>query len=196
MVLSLQGCMAAGKTTAARYLQAHAPDVHVCFEDNAAVLHEIADRKLDKNRYEDYIEIQRLWLQKEVERWREAQAHPCCVMDFGAEEIEFYTLHYPASIGENWEIERALQKELDAVRACLPERVLFLHASEAVLRQRKEQDVTRSRRFFEHYVKYFLPMKQTWFFQKSNVDVLNVDRLSPDEVGEKVLEWVYSQYRP
>ena len=37
MILSLQGCMAVGKTTAARYLQAHDPQLHVCFEDNAAV---------------------------------------------------------------------------------------------------------------------------------------------------------------
>ena len=31
MILSLQGCMAVGKTTAARYLQAHDPQLHVCF---------------------------------------------------------------------------------------------------------------------------------------------------------------------
>ena len=41
MILSLQGCMAVGKTTAARYLQAHDPQLHVCFEDNAAVIAEV-----------------------------------------------------------------------------------------------------------------------------------------------------------
>lgn len=48
MILSLQGCMAVGKTTAARYLQAHDPQLHVCFEDNAAVIAEVKHRGLDK----------------------------------------------------------------------------------------------------------------------------------------------------
>ena len=57
MILSLQGCMAVGKTTAARYLQAHDPQLHVCFEDNAAVIAEVKHRGLDKNCYADYLEI-------------------------------------------------------------------------------------------------------------------------------------------
>ena len=60
MILSLQGCMAVGKTTAARYLEQHCQQV--CFEDNAAVLAEIKQRGLNKNSYADYLEIQRLFL--------------------------------------------------------------------------------------------------------------------------------------
>lgn len=114
MILSLQGCMAVGKTTAARYLQAHDPQLHVCFEDNAAVIAEVKHRGLDKNCYADYLEIQRLFLQNEVRRWQEAQKYPCTVMDFGAEEIVFYTLHYPKSKGLDWgmeELRRALAPE-------------------------------------------------------------------------------------
>lgn len=61
MILSLQGCMAVGKTTAARYLEQHCQQVQVCFEDNAAVLAEIKQRGLNKNSYADYLEIQRLF---------------------------------------------------------------------------------------------------------------------------------------
>ena len=53
MILSLQGCMAVGKTTAARYLEQHCQQVQVCFEDNAAVLAEIKQRGLNKNSYAD-----------------------------------------------------------------------------------------------------------------------------------------------
>lgn len=70
MILSLQGCMAAGKTTAVRYLQEHAPDIHISREDNSDVIAEIKAGGLDKNRYGDYLRIQRLWLQKEVDRRR------------------------------------------------------------------------------------------------------------------------------
>lgn len=61
MILSLQGCMAVGKTTVARYLEQHCQQVQVCFEDNAAVLAEIKRRGLNKNCYADYLEIQRLF---------------------------------------------------------------------------------------------------------------------------------------
>ena len=66
MILSLQGCMAVGKTTAARYLEQHCQQVQVCFEDNAAVLAEIKQRGLNKNSYADYLEIQRLFLRNDV----------------------------------------------------------------------------------------------------------------------------------
>ena len=187
MILSLQGCMAVGKTTAARYLQAHGPQLHVCFEDNAAVIAEVKHRGLDKNCYADYLEIQRLFLQNEVRRWQEAQKYPCTVMDFGAEEIEFYTLNYPKSRGLEWDIEairQALAPELAAVQACMPEHILFLDASEAVLRARKAGDSTRSRDFFEYYLKHLLPLKREWFREKKNVTFLSTDGLTARQAGE------------
>lgn len=189
MILSLQGCMAAGKTTAVRYLQENAPYLHISYEDPHAVIEEVRRRQLDKTRYADYLEIQKLWLHNEVVRYQKAVQYPCSIMDFGAEEIEFYTLHYPMSIGKDWEVENALRPELKAVRACLPDRILFLDASEKTLRRHKEKDTTRSRNFFEQYLKTLLPLKRTWFAQKTNVDFLAVDGLSAQEVGEKVKQW-------
>ena len=190
MILSLQGCMAVGKTTAVRYLQEHAPYVHISYEDNSDVIAEIKQRNLDKNKYEDYLEIQRLWLRKEVQRWEKAKQYPITVMDFGAEEIEFYTLNYPKTIGMDWEVEQSLKPELDAVRACMPDRILFLNASEETLRRNKQNDSTRSRNFFDYYLQYFLPLKKAWFIGRPDVDVLDVENLSPEEVGQRVKVWV------
>ena len=190
MILSLQGCMAVGKTTAVRYLQEHAPDIHISYEDNSDVIVQIKARNLDKNKYEDYLEIQRLWLRKEVVRWERAQQYPCTVMDFGAEEIEFYTLNYPKTIGTDWEIAEALKPELDALRKCMPNRILFLNASEETLRRNKQNDSTRSRNFFDHYLQYFQPLKKAWFLDRPNVDVLDVDDLNPEELGQMVMAWV------
>ena len=190
MILSLQGCMAAGKTTAVRYLQEHAPDIHISYEDNSDVIAQIRQRNLDKNTYRDYLEIQKLWLKKEVVRWEKAQQYPCTVMDFGAEEIEFYTLNYPKTISEDWEIEQALKPELDALRGCMPDRILFLNASEEVLRRNKAGDASRSRNFFDHYLQHFLPLKKAWFLGREDVDVLDVDDLTPEELGQRVQAWV------
>ncbi len=194
MILSLQGCMAVGKTTAARYLERCCPRVHVCFADNAAVIAEVQRRGLDKNRYEDYLKIQRLFLQNELRRWQEAKKYSHAVMDFGAEEIEFYTLNYPRSRGLDWDMEairQALVPELAAVQACMPEHILFLDASEETLRARKAGDVTRSREFFEYYLEHLLPLKREWFREKENVTFLSTDGLTAAQAGERVKEWVY-----
>ena len=190
MILSLQGCMAVGKTSAVRYLQENAPYVNISYEINTDVVEEVKGRKLDKNVYADYLEIQKLWLNKEVVRYNKAKDFKCSIMDFGAEEIEFYTLNYPKTIGEDWDVENALKKELEEVRKCMPTRILFLDASNKVLLKHKENDTTRSRNFFDHHIKYLLPLKRNWFIGKENVDVLNVDNLTAKEVGEKVKEWV------
>lgn len=187
MILSLQGCMAVGKTTAARYLEQHCQQVQVCFEDNAAVLAEIKQRGLNKNSYADYLEIQRLFCAMSCAAGRK-QKIPHAVMDFGAEEIEFYTLNYPKSRGLEWEMEairQALAPELAAVQACMPEHILFLDASEAVLRARKAGDTTRSREFFAYYLNHLLPLKREWFREKKNVTFLSTDRLTARQVGRR-----------
>ena len=140
MILSLQGCMAVGKTTAVRYLQENAPYVNISYEINTDIIDEVKRRQLDKNKYEDYLQIQKLWLEKEIVRYNKAKDFNCSIMDFGAEEIEFYTLNYPITIGQEWEIENALHEELEQVRKCMPTRILFLDASSEVLLRHKEND--------------------------------------------------------
>ena len=193
LLLSLQGSMAVGKTTSARYLEACLPDIHVSYEDNQAVIEEIRRRGLNKDKYEDYLEIQKLWLMNEVRRWEACRADSCTVMDFGAEEIVFYTLNYPRSMGVDWDVKTPLLKELEMVQSCLPQRILFLDASEEWLRKNKEGDETRSREFFEYYVKHLMPLKREWFLGRQDVDLLKTDGMTIEEMGHAVKEWVEEQ---
>ena len=114
-------------------------------------------------------------------------------MDFGAEEIVFYTLNYPRSMGWDWEVEIPLQKELEQVKGCLPHRILFLDVSEEWLRKNKEGDETRSREFFEYYVKHLMPLKRKWFSGRPDVDFLKTDGMTVEEMGHAVKEWVEEQ---
>lgn len=190
MVLSLQGCMAVGKTTALNYLRENAPYVNVSYEENSEVVQAIRNRKLDKNKYEDYLEIQRLWLDNEVRRFERVEYLPCTVMDFGAEEIELHTINYPKAIGKDWDIEDALKDELIGVRKCMPARILFLDASDDTLRQRKQSDPNRARSSFEYYLKHLMPLKRKWFSKMSNVDYLLVDNMPRQEAAMRVKQWV------
>lgn len=193
MLLALQGGMAAGKTTAAAYLARHLPQLPVFYEDNRAVIAEVRRRGLDKTQYRDYLEIQRLWLREAVRRQEAARAFPNALLDYGPEEILFYTLHYPASVGKDWEVEGPLAPELEAVRRCLPDRILFLDASDETLRRRKEADPARDRGFFDHYLASLHPAKRAWFRQLNQVDWLLTDALTPDQTGQAVLAWARRQ---
>lgn len=190
MVLSLQGCMAAGKTTALNYLRENAPNVNVSYEENSEVVQAIRNRILEKNKYEDYLEIQRLWLDNEVRRFARVEDLPCTVMDFGVEEIEFHIINFPKAIGNDWDIENALKDELVGVRKCMPARILFLDASDDTLRQRKQSDPNRARSSFEYCLKHLMPLKRTWFSKMSNVDYLLVDNMPRQEVAMRVNQWV------
>lgn len=190
MVLSLQGCMAAGKTTALKYLRENAPYVNVSYEENSEVVQAIRNRILEKNKYEDHLESQRLWLDNDVRRFERVEDLPCTVMDFGVEEIEFHTINYPKAIGKDWDIENALKDELIGVRKCMPARILFLDASDDTLRQRKQSDPNRARSSFEYYLKHLMPLKRTWFSKMSNVDYLLVDNMPRQEVAMRIKQWV------
>lgn len=111
-------------------------------------------------------------------------------MDFGAEEIEFHTINYPKVIGEDWDMEHAMNDELASLRRCMPARILFMDASDETLRQRKESDPSRSRNSFEYYLNCLMPLKRAWFSRMDNVDNLLVDNLSKDEVALRVKQWV------
>lgn len=106
MVLALQGGMAVGKTTAARYTAAHASAVTVFFEDNAPALAALRGRGLDKHKFADYCEIQRAFIQQELDRYALAAHCPCALLDLGPQEIEFYTLYYPHTLGQDWPVEQ------------------------------------------------------------------------------------------
>lgn len=191
MILSLQGCMAVGKTTAINYLKEY-DYINISYEKNDHVVKEIKEKGLNKNVLEDYIKIQTLWLENEITRYTKAKEYDCSIMDFGIEEIIFHTLTYPITIGMNWDIENMMKDILDKARSYMPDRILFLDASDETLRKRKEGDPTRSRSSFDTYLNKFMPLKREFFSKLNNVDYLNVDNLTKEEVAIKVKEWVDS----
>lgn len=191
-ILSLQGGMAAGKTTAARYVEQARRDIHVSYEDPGPVLEEVRKHGYRQDTLEGFVEIQRLFIVAEIARWRENQKYDVVLMDMGPEEIAFFTLHYPKSRGFAWDVQCLLRDELEALRGCRADRVLFVDVETDRLRRYKEEDRTRRRGSFEHYVERMLPMKKDWFFEAGRfpLDVLDAGGLDRAGLGEAVLQWV------
>jgi len=192
MILSLQGCMAVGKTTALRWAETHAARFCVSYEDDMEVLRTVRERGLRQHVFEEYVEIQRLWIRGAIcraEPFRERNV----LMDFGPEETLFFTLHYPASIGcPDWPVAQVLKAELDELSEWMPRRILFLDASPEILCMRRATDRTRPRNSFEHHLKNLMPLKRAWLLGRPDVDVLDTERLTCRQTGERVLEWTES----
>ena len=186
-ILSLQGGMAVGKTTAARYLAAQG--IPVFLEDISRPAAQCRALGLDKRSRAGYIETQRRFIENEIARWQAARRHPLAVLDLGPAEIEFYTLHYPATIGQDWPAADDLAPELAALRRCRVDRTLFLDASPAVLEARCRADAVRERGFFAHSTRYLLPAKRAWFAAQPDVDFLDTNALTADEVCRAAYRW-------
>jgi len=194
-ILSLQGCMASGKTTALKFIENNADDIIASYEWDDEIINVLNRHNYDKSVLGDYIEVQRIWIDKEIRRYKKAidMKSNYVVMDFGAEEIEFHTLFWPRTIGQIWDVEKYLHRELEELRKCLPERILFLKASEKKLQCNKSSDSTRKRRYFEYYFNKIMPLKEEWLKELNNVDYLDVDNFSKEQLGEEVLDWVRVQ---
>lgn len=189
MILTLQGCMAVGKTTTLRWAETHAARFCVCHEDDSKTLGIVHSRGLRQHVFEDYIEIQRLYIKAAIRRARTFEGRDV-LMDFGPDETLFFTLNYPASIGHpDWPVASALESELAELSCVLPRRTLFLDAEPDVLCARKAADLTRTRGSFDHHLSHLMPLKRAWLLAQPDVDVLDTNRLTRDETGQYVLDW-------
>ena len=108
--------MAVGKTTAAKYVEKNMDNVFVSYENPASLLEEIKRRGWSQNTLEGFVEIQSLFINDEINRWEKCRQHENVLMDLGTDEIEFFTLFYPTSMGFDWDTEKLLKNELIALR--------------------------------------------------------------------------------
>ncbi|WP_438478508.1 hypothetical protein [Streptococcus pluranimalium] len=186
MIISVQGSMAVGKTSVVNYLEQKLPEVFVSHEDIAPVVTKINQLQLDKDNYKDYQMIQALWIDYEISRYEKVADRKVVLMDFGAEEIDFYTRFYPKACGKDWQLSPQLINKLKALETCLPDLVIYLDASESELRQRKQLDKTRRRSFFDFQLDNLLPIKRYWFLAKDNTIVVDTNAKTLEEVSQEV----------
>jgi deoxyadenosine/deoxycytidine kinase len=191
VLLSLQGCMAAGKTTAAQIVERRLPEIKVDYENPIPVWQEVMRRGLFVDEPWAFAERQRMFIQYEISRVNNAKKRGgVTLFDLGIEEIEFFTLFYPKSKGFDWDIENLLAPELAELRGLRPHGCLFLDAGRDVLFSRRKSDTVKSRGFFDHFIEYMAEYKIKWFTGFPNTDFLCVERLTIDEVSDRIIIWI------
>ena len=191
IVLSLQGSMAVGKTSALQHVEKALPSVHISYEDPKPLLKIVKNKGYDYDTLEGFVAIQQLFIHDEIARYASFTAYPVTVLDLRVEEIECYTLHMPKAMGKQWDTASLLTRELDMLRRhCKSRAILFLDAAVETLYHHKTKDTSRRRGSFNRYVTRFLQIKRAWFAQKDHVEFLDVTGFSKRQTGEAVVGWV------
>lgn len=149
MIIAIQGGMAVGKTTALKIIENVYPKIAISFEDISPVVDKINKHQLDNNKLDDYCEIQQLFIQHERDRYELVRDNEIVLMDYGAEEIAFYTQYFPKVAGYSWTLPSNLLLEVNRLKECFADYIIFLDADETVLYQRQKNDFNRQRHFFK-----------------------------------------------
>ncbi|WP_411333391.1 hypothetical protein ACK1LH_13685 [Metabacillus indicus] len=110
------------------------------------------------------------------------------IFDRGPEDIEFYTLHFPLVNGYDWDVESDLQHELQELRRCRSDYILYLDANEKTLCRRKQSDKTRGRSSFEQYMK-IVGFEKEWYNQ-FNTKVVDVNHLTPHQLEKITMKFL------
>lgn len=194
-ILSIQGGMAVGKTTVIKRLEKRLKNINFVYEKPLGLVRKRDAMKLDINTKRGFVQNQRLFINAEVEKYQNLPAG-ISLFDRGPEDIEAYTLNYPKSISKNWDIEKLLTKELQALRQCRSDAILFLRASKKTLVKRKSGDLSRGRSSFGHYINNLSLLEEAFFMKISYVEYFDVDNYGINEVEKYVRRWIAGKNQP
>ncbi len=181
-ILSIQGGMAGGKTTLVKRLEKQLNDVHFTYENPYPIVRKRRDMNIDIYTEKGFIANQRMFIEAEIKRFNDLP-NGKIIFDRGPEDVEFYTLHFPKANGFEWDIEEQLKEELQQLRKCRSDIILYLSANEETLQSRKQHDLNRGRSSFNQNMKLY-KFEREWFlqFNTKNVDV-------NDKTPEEIEEW-------
>lgn len=171
--------MAGGKTTLAKRLEKKFPNILVTYENPYPIVAQREKLNFNMSTKEGFVNNQRLFIRAEIERFRNFPKGKV-LFDRGPEDIEFFTLHYPRANGYGWDIENQLKEELEELRTCRSDLIIYLDASPSTLLSRKNADKTRARGSFEKNMKLY-QFEREWY-QTHNTIFLDTNDKCPAEI--------------
>ncbi len=184
-IVSIQGGMASGKTTLARALEDAYPELHIYYENPYPIVQKRKELGLDIRTEDGFVENQRLFIQAEIERFRRFPDGQI-ILDRGPEDLEFYTLHYPRIHGHDWDMESRLKMELEALRKCRSDQILYLQAPDHLLQERRDADQERTRQSFEQHQPLWA-LEERWYEQFS-VYPIDTTAKTAEQVRETAMQ--------
>ncbi len=185
VIFSLSGCKAVGKTTLLREIKNKLPNIII--REGFRKF----DMGFDTSIEEQFYENERCYIRREIEEYkifRESKS-PALLLR-GAEDLEFYALHYPKIIGTTWDVEHNLRNELAELRKCSSDYILYLDVDLEIINQRKNHDATKTRNNMKNWLENWQPFIEDYIKANPKTTILNTNKMSAKEVLTWSLKWI------
>lgn len=184
-VFSLSGSKAVGKTTLINGLRKTIPELQVREGFRQT------DTGYCMDIEEEYYENQRWYIKREIEEYHKYRnSDKPTLLLRGPEDVEFYTLHYPITKGYKWNVEKHLYTELEQLRACRSDYIIYLDAPEHIILHRKNSDETKPRINMENWMKNWQPYIEPYMKCIEYTKVFNTATIDAEEVLKEVTKWM------
>lgn len=184
-VFSLSGSKAVGKTTLINGLRKTIPELQIRegFRQN--------DTGYCMDIEEEYYKNQCWYINREIEEYNlfRSNGNPTLLLR-GPEDVEFYTLHYPATKGFEWDVEKRLHTELEELRACRSDYIIYLDATEDIILQRKICDDTKPRKNMQNWMQYWQPYIEPYMKNIEYTKVFDTTNMDSEAVLKEVTRWL------
>lgn len=183
-IISLVGSRAVGKSTLVNGLRKLKPEM--VFREGFRRV----ENGLNKDEEQEFYENQRWYIKREIREFEEFKNQDKPVLFVrGPEDIEFYTFHYPKYNNKDWDVEGNLREELQRLRKCKSDVILYLDASIDTIVQRKEKD-KKLRPTMQDWLTNWQPYINPYFKSLPNTKVLNTENITAEEVLNWVSQWI------
>lgn len=185
VIFSLSGCKAVGKTTLINGLKKFFPEMIIREGFRPVDLH------FNLNEENEYYKNENFYIYREIdEYYRFRKSDKPVLLLRGPEDLEFYALNYPKIMGNNWDVEKGLKKELEDLRKCRSDYILYLDADLSTIMSRKNNDITKPRKNMDRWLNDWQPYLERYTKSINYTTVLNTDQLSSEEVLEWTTKWI------
>ena len=185
VIFSLSGCKAVGKTTLLNGVKKFMPNIFI--REGFRKI----DTGFDTSIEEQFYKNERCYIQREIEEYTvlRKSENPVFLLR-GAEDVEFYALHYPRIIGKNWDVEKNLMSELSQLRNCGSDYILYLNASLGTILHRKNNDTTKKRLNMQDWLTNWQPFIEPFMKNNAKTTVLDTDKMTAEEVLHWTINWI------
>lgn len=184
-IFSLSGSKAVGKTTLINGLRDTIPQLQI----REGFRQTETGYSLDIE--EEFYINQRWYIEREIEEYYSFKKNekPALLLR-GPEDVEFYTLHYPFTKGYKWNVEKNLHTELERLRKCRSDYIIYLDAPVDTIIGRKQNDITKPRKNMQNWMEWWQPYIDIYMKAFDNTYVYETKDKAANEVLEEITRWI------
>lgn len=184
IIFSLSGCKAVGKTTLINGLREKMPELIIREGFRQT------DTGFNMKNEEEYYDNERWYIQREIKEYNEYRNQPFPVMLLrGPEDLEFYAFHYPRLNNFPWDIEANLKEELQELRKCRSDYILYLEADMETILKRKIND-RKKRLNMEEWLLNWQPYIEKYIKGNLRTTILNTENMDSEQVLNWTVDWM------